>query len=298
MVFCASLVPCASETIEAEPIWPTRKPRVRVPSGIAAGDPVDEQRADGGDSARRSAGRAPRAGRPWTPGRATARRGRRPRRAPRRSRRRPARATSSRGCPGYQVARFHRIPPASPANTTAGVTRCVCTKPLAMVAATLKERKAPARFRTPDRATATRGGNASVAMDVAIALPVSWKPLVKSNPRAVTTTSTRRTLFSVTGARYPVRDGGSGPGAKIRINNVTRPRDEAVAVSEGRPRRVGRGGASAAARRRRGPAQGRPEGVAARPGKNPGRAARLISQISWVPGQQPDLSWSAPPCRR
>ena len=56
-----------------------------------------------------------------------------------------------------------------------------------------------------------------MAMDVAIALPVSWKPLVKSNPRAVTTTSTRRTLLSVTGARYPVRGGGSGQVAKIRI---------------------------------------------------------------------------------
>ena len=32
MVFCASLVPCASETIDAEPIWPIRKPRLRAPS--------------------------------------------------------------------------------------------------------------------------------------------------------------------------------------------------------------------------------------------------------------------------
>jgi ABC-type Fe3+-siderophore transport system permease subunit len=28
IVFCASLVPCASETSEAEPIWPWRYPRV------------------------------------------------------------------------------------------------------------------------------------------------------------------------------------------------------------------------------------------------------------------------------
>ena len=26
IVFCASLVPCASDTMEAEPIWPQRKP--------------------------------------------------------------------------------------------------------------------------------------------------------------------------------------------------------------------------------------------------------------------------------
>ncbi len=30
MVFCASLVPCASETMDAEPIWPSRKPWLRV----------------------------------------------------------------------------------------------------------------------------------------------------------------------------------------------------------------------------------------------------------------------------
>ncbi len=32
MVFCASLVPCASETMEAEPISPSRKPWPRAPS--------------------------------------------------------------------------------------------------------------------------------------------------------------------------------------------------------------------------------------------------------------------------
>ena len=30
MVFCASLVPCASETMQAEPIWPIRKPWLRA----------------------------------------------------------------------------------------------------------------------------------------------------------------------------------------------------------------------------------------------------------------------------
>jgi hypothetical protein len=34
IVFCASLVPCASETIEAEPTWPTRKPPPLVRSAI------------------------------------------------------------------------------------------------------------------------------------------------------------------------------------------------------------------------------------------------------------------------
>ena len=30
MVFCASLVPCASETMQADPTWPIRKPWPRA----------------------------------------------------------------------------------------------------------------------------------------------------------------------------------------------------------------------------------------------------------------------------
>ena len=42
-----------------------------------------------------------------------------------------------------------------------------------MVAATASERNAPTRLSTPEIATATRGGSAPVAIEVAIALPVS-----------------------------------------------------------------------------------------------------------------------------
>lgn len=63
--------------------------------------------------------------------------------------------------------------------------------PLATVAATSTERNAPTRFKAADRETATLGFRAPVAMEVAIALPVSWNPLVKSNARAVTTTIQR-----------------------------------------------------------------------------------------------------------
>ncbi len=77
------------------------------------------------------------------------------------------------GMPRNQVSRFQVMPPARPANTTVRVTRSVSTRPLAMVAATLSERKAPTRFSRPERATVTRGPSAPVAMDVAIALPVS-----------------------------------------------------------------------------------------------------------------------------
>jgi len=50
-------------------------------------------------------------------------------------------------------------------------------------------------------ATAIFGLSAPVAIVVAIALAVSWKPLVKSNPRAVTTTSA--TMMSPVMAREP-----------------------------------------------------------------------------------------------
>ena len=84
------------------------------------------------------------------------------------------------GIPNSQVSRFQMIPPARPAATTVSVTSLVLTRPLAIVAATASDRKAPTRLRTPDKATATRGSSALVAIEVAIALPVSWNPLVKS----------------------------------------------------------------------------------------------------------------------
>ena len=61
------------------------------------------------------------------------------------------------GMPKYQVSRFQMIPPARPASTTVRVTKSVSTRPLAIVAATASDRKAPTRFSTPDRATAVRG---------------------------------------------------------------------------------------------------------------------------------------------
>ena len=97
------------------------------------------------------------------------------------------------GSPKYQVARFHAIAPIRPAKTTVVVTASDSTMPWATVAATLSEMKAPAKFRTADSSTAKRGDIARVETEVAIALAVSWKPLVKSNARAVATTMTRTT---------------------------------------------------------------------------------------------------------
>ena len=97
------------------------------------------------------------------------------------------------GSPKYQVARFHAMAPIRPAKTTVVVTAPESTMPWATVAATLSEMKAPAKFRTADSSTAKRGDIARVETEVAIALAVSWKPLVKSNASAVTTTMTRMT---------------------------------------------------------------------------------------------------------
>jgi len=57
------------------------------------------------------------------------------------------------------------------------------------------DRNAPTKLSAPEIATAVRGFSAPVAIDVAIALPVSWKPLVKSKASAVMTTSTSTVSF-------------------------------------------------------------------------------------------------------
>ena len=60
---------------------------------------------------------------------------------------------------------------------------------LVTVRATSTDRNAPTRLSVAESATAVFGFRAPVAMDVAIAFPVSWNPLVKSKARAVTITS-------------------------------------------------------------------------------------------------------------
>ena len=79
---------------------------------------------------------------------------------------------------------------------------------LVTVAATSTERNAPTRLRMPARVTAVLGLSAPVAIEVAIALPVSWNPLVKSKARAVTINSTRMTnselMALILGARAGV----------------------------------------------------------------------------------------------
>jgi hypothetical protein len=50
----------------------------------------------------------------------------------------------------------------------------------AIAAATAVDRNAPTRLSVADSATAILGASAPLAMEVTIAFPVSWKPLVKS----------------------------------------------------------------------------------------------------------------------
>ena len=94
------------------------------------------------------------------------------------------------GSPRNQVSRFHRMAPTSPAKITTGLMSVSSTSPPEIVFATWTDRKAPARFRQAAIATAILGRNAPVAIDVAMALAVSWKPFVKSKTNAVNTTTT------------------------------------------------------------------------------------------------------------
>src|SRR3954449_12666096 len=81
--------------------------------------------------------------------------------------------------------------------------------PCEIVAATLMERNAPTKFSRAQSPTATLGRRARVAMDVAIAFAVSWKPLVKSKTTAVATTITRSSSESFTLIALPGGHGGS-----------------------------------------------------------------------------------------
>src|SRR5919202_1916687 len=88
------------------------------------------------------------------------------------------------GKPRRHVIRFHAMAPTRAAPTRVSVTLSVCTMPLPTVAATFVVRNAPARLSTAESRTAVRGLSARVETEVAMALAVSWKPLVKSNVSA------------------------------------------------------------------------------------------------------------------
>src|SRR5437588_2341176 len=96
------------------------------------------------------------------------------------------------GRPARQVMRFQTMAPASAAMiivrpTPPGGLTSPPIVSATFVWSTWVATMAPARLSTADIATATRGVNARVLIDVATALAVSWKPLVKSKPSATAT---------------------------------------------------------------------------------------------------------------
>ena len=77
-----------------------------------------------------------------------------------------------------------------PAKTTGRVTESAATTPLATVAATLSETKAPAKLRIAAHRTAVRGLSARVLTLVAIAFAVSLSKSISYLTLAFVTSST------------------------------------------------------------------------------------------------------------
>src|SRR6476620_10910214 len=87
------------------------------------------------------------------------------------------------GMPYHQVIRFQVIAAMSDAPTNSIVASSGGMMPLPMVVATAVPVRAPRTFMTAAISTARPGLSTRVATEVAIALAVSWKPLMKSKPR-------------------------------------------------------------------------------------------------------------------
>jgi hypothetical protein len=107
------------------------------------------------------------------------------------------------------------------ATTSCCVASSGATIPVPTVVATAVPLSAPRKFSTPAMSTARPGERTRVATEVATALAVSWKPLMKSNttPRRITRTSTAAPPSGIpwaasssspasSGARAPRRRGG------------------------------------------------------------------------------------------
>src|ERR687885_3066459 len=101
------------------------------------------------------------------------------------------------GRPARQVKRFQLMAPKSTATSIDIATPPSGTTRLPTVLATSAWSNcvvttAPARLRTADKPTATRGGKARVPTAVPMAFAVSWKPLVKSKKSATAMVRARR----------------------------------------------------------------------------------------------------------
>ncbi len=82
------------------------------------------------------------------------------------------------GMPNHQVSRFQQMAATSPQMRTSWVTNRASTSPEEMVLATASPKKAPNRFVHAASMMAWRGVSTLVPITVAMALAVSWNPLV------------------------------------------------------------------------------------------------------------------------
>src|SRR5690606_492036 len=95
------------------------------------------------------------------------------------------------GRPNHQVIRFQMTPPDSAQMITCELTTSTSAsiRPEELILATAEPQRAPTRFMKAARATACIGVSTLVATTVAMELAVSWKPLMYSNTRATSTTT-------------------------------------------------------------------------------------------------------------
>src|SRR5688572_11271880 len=98
------------------------------------------------------------------------------------------------GRPMYQVNRFQMIPLASAQATVVALIKEVSTRPEPIVLATAVPISAPIKFHEAESRIACRVESALVATLVAMALAVSWKPLMYSNARAIMMTQITKVI--------------------------------------------------------------------------------------------------------
>src|SRR5919202_3334239 len=115
------------------------------------------------------------------------------------------------GSPRYQVTRFHTMAAISAETTSVWVETSGGMMPLPTVVATAVPDRAPTKLRTPAISTARPGDSTRVATTVAIALAVSWKPLMKSklSPRTRMSSRTNNSVLGVSSGIYVTRPSDS-----------------------------------------------------------------------------------------
>ena len=88
------------------------------------------------------------------------------------------------GRPSHHVSRFQAIAASNAVSTVLAETKRVSTRPWPIVLATAVPLSAPSKLKTVDSTMAWRGVRTLVEIVVAMALAVSWKPLVYSKINA------------------------------------------------------------------------------------------------------------------